>query len=88
MGGEANKINTFNNNINFLAGSPVNVSVGTALNIIVVGSEDVVLNKLLSLANKRITNLTTPRSPLDASNKRYVDRLLDLKRQDDRREGS
>ena len=88
LGGEANKINTFNNNINIFAGSTVNVSAGTAINIIVVGSEDVVLNKSLSMANNRITNLTTPRSPLDASSKRYVDakyeilsdRPLDLER--------
>ena len=74
----------------------MNVSAGTALNIIVVGSEEVVFDKSLSMANNRITNLTTPRSPLDASNKRYVDgkyetlseRLLDLERRDDRREGS
>ena len=96
LGGEANKINIFNNNIDFFAGSTVNVSAGTASNIIVVGSEEVVFNKSLSMANNIITNLTTPRSPLDASNKRYVDakyeilsdRLLDLEGRDDRREGS
>lgn len=96
LGGEANKINIFNNNIDIFAGSTMNVSAGTTLNIIVVGSEEVVFNKPLSMANNKITNLTTPISPLDASNKRYVDakyeilsnRLLDLERRDDRREGS
>jgi hypothetical protein len=41
LGGEANKINTLNNNINIFAGSALSVSAGTALNIIVVGSAEV-----------------------------------------------
>ena len=55
LGGEANKINFFNNNKNIFAGSTVNVSAGTALNITVVGNEEVVFNKSLSMANNRIT---------------------------------